>query len=78
MNEFALDVIAIYGAPDVRMSILAMGVPMRPNTLKQTDHNTVKSYLRTGRAIRSFVAVFSSPAMCSMTMLSAGDRGSLT
>ena len=38
------------------MSILAMGSPMRPHTLTQTDQNTVKSYLQTGRAIRSFIA----------------------
>lgn len=44
-------------APDVRMSILAMGSPMRPHTLTQTDQKTVKSYLQTGRAIRSFIAL---------------------
>ena len=38
------------------MSILAVGSPMRPHTLTQTDQNTVKSYLQTGRAIRSFIA----------------------
>lgn len=41
-------------APDVRMSILAMGSPMRPHTLTQTDQNTSKSPLQTGRAIRFF------------------------
>lgn len=41
-------------APDVRMSILAMGSPMRPHTLTQTDQNTSKSPLQTGRAIRFY------------------------
>ncbi len=39
-------------APDVRMSILAMGSPKRPYTLTQTDQGTSKSHLQTGRAIR--------------------------
>ena len=39
-------------APDVRMSILAVGSPMRPYTLTQTDQNTSRSPLQTGRAIR--------------------------
>lgn len=39
-------------APDVRMSILAVGSPTRPHTLTQTDQNTLKSCLQTGRAIR--------------------------
>ena len=39
-------------APDVRMSILAMGSPMRPYTLTQTDQSFSKSPLQTGRAIR--------------------------
>lgn len=56
MNELALDAVAIFAAPDARMSILAMGSPMRPYTLAQTDQNTVKSYLQTGRAIRSFTS----------------------
>lgn len=47
-----LDTDLIIAAPGVRMSILAMGLPMRPYTLTQTDQNTVKSYLQTGRAIR--------------------------
>ena len=42
-------------APNVRMSILAMGSPMRPHTLTQTDQNTSKSTLQTGRAIRFFL-----------------------
>ena len=39
-------------APDVRISILAMGSPMRPYTLTQTDQSFSKSYLQVGRAIR--------------------------
>lgn len=39
-------------APDVRISILAMGSPMRPYTLTQTDQSFSKSYLQAGRAIR--------------------------
>ena len=39
-------------ALDVRMSILAMGSPMRPYTLTQTDQSFAKSYLQAGRAIR--------------------------
>lgn len=39
-------------APDVRISILAMGSPMRPYTLTQTDQRLSKSYLQAGRAIR--------------------------
>ena len=44
-------------APDVRISILAMGSPMRPYTLTQTDQSFSKSYLQVGRAIRFFEAV---------------------
>ena len=44
-------------ASDVRMSILAMGSPMRPYTLTQTDQNTLKSCLQTGRAIRFFANI---------------------
>lgn len=43
-------------APDVRMSILAVSKLTRPHTLTQTDQNTVKSCLQTGRAIRFFEA----------------------
>ena len=43
-------------APDVRMSILAMGSPMRPYTLTQTDQSISKFPLQTGRAIRFFEA----------------------
>ena len=43
-------------APDVRISILAMGSPMRPYTLTQTDQSFSKSYLQVGRAIRFLVA----------------------
>jgi hypothetical protein len=38
-------------APGVRMSILAMGSPMGPYLLTQTDQGTSKSHLQTGRAI---------------------------
>lgn len=54
MNEVALDAVVLFGAPDAQMSILAVGLLMRPYTLTQTDQNTVKFYLQTGRAIRSF------------------------
>jgi hypothetical protein len=54
VNELALDAVAVIGASSARMSILAMGLPMRPHTLTQTDQNTVESHLQTGRAIRSF------------------------
>jgi hypothetical protein len=47
-------------APDVRISILAMGSPMRPYTLTQTDQSFSKSYLQVGRAIRFLSKRFSS------------------
>lgn len=43
-----LDTDLIIAAPGVRMSILAMGLPMRPYTLKQTVQNTVKSSCKRG------------------------------
>lgn len=41
-------------APNARMSILAVGSPMRPYTLTQTDQINSKSTLQTGRAIRFY------------------------
>jgi hypothetical protein len=43
-----LDTDLIIAAPGARMSILAMGLPMRPYTLTQTDQNTVKSSCKRG------------------------------
>ena len=43
-----LDTDLIIAAPGVRMSILAMGLPMRPYTLTQTVQNTVKSSCKRG------------------------------
>lgn len=48
-------------APDVRISILAMGSPMRPYTLTQTDQSFSKSYLQAGRAIRFLWALMGAP-----------------
>lgn len=48
-------------APDVRISILAMGSPMRPYTLTQTDQSFSKSYLQAGRAIRFLGALMGAP-----------------
>lgn len=39
-------------APDVRMSILTMGTPMRPYTLTQTDQSSSNFPSQTGRTIR--------------------------
>jgi hypothetical protein len=43
-----LDTDLIIAAPGARMSILAMGLTMRPYTLAQTDQNTVKSSCKRG------------------------------
>lgn len=57
------------------MSILAVGSPMRPQTLTQTDQIIQKSSLQTGQAIRSFTRVLELPLdRRSLDSYACGDR----